>query len=125
MAQIGEIAAQYRELARRGVQVYLVSPQSEANSQALAKKMDAPMRFMTDPGNAAAHTDALIQQLPTLLDHSEGSLVLFFAVTTLYTFTTAGLGLYIATLSRNLAQAAMLAILVLMPMIFAAKSFST
>lgn len=54
VAQIGEIAAQYRELARRGVQVYLVSPQSEANSQALAKKMDAPMRFMTDPGNAAA-----------------------------------------------------------------------
>ena len=54
LAQIGEIAAQYRELARRGVQVYLVSPQSEANSQALAKKMDAPMRFMTDPGNAAA-----------------------------------------------------------------------
>jgi ABC-2 type transport system permease protein len=48
----------------------------------------------------------------------KGSLVLFFAVTTLYTFTTAGLGLYIATLSRNLAQAAMLAILVLMPMIF-------
>jgi ATP-dependent DNA helicase DinG len=30
-----------------------------------------------DPGNAQAHTDALIQQLPTLLDHSEGSLVLF------------------------------------------------
>jgi len=48
----------------------------------------------------------------------KGSLALFFAVTTLYTFTTAGLGLYIATLSRNLAQAAMLAILVLMPMIF-------
>jgi len=35
----------------------------------------------------------------------KGSLVLFFAVTTLYIFTTAGLGLYIATLSRNLAQA--------------------
>ncbi|UCV23635.1 ABC transporter permease [Ferribacterium limneticum] len=48
----------------------------------------------------------------------KGSLTLFFAVTTLYTFTTAGLGLYIATLSRNLAQAALLAILVLMPMIF-------
>ena len=48
----------------------------------------------------------------------KGSLAFFFAVTTLYTFTTAGLGLYIATLSRNLAQAALLAILVLMPMIF-------
>ncbi|MDI1348200.1 ABC transporter permease [Aquabacterium sp.] len=38
--------------------------------------------------------------------------------TALYTFTTAGLGLYIATIARNLAQAALLAILVLMPMIF-------
>lgn len=57
VAQIKEIAAQYRELARRGVEVYLVSPQSEANSVALSKKMDAPMRFMTDAGNRAA--DAL------------------------------------------------------------------
>jgi ATP-dependent DNA helicase DinG len=30
-----------------------------------------------DPGDAQAHTDALIQALPTTLDHSEGSLVLF------------------------------------------------
>lgn len=56
VAQIQEIAAQYRELARRGVEVYLVSPQPEANSQALSKKMDAPMRFMTDPDNRAAET---------------------------------------------------------------------
>ena len=48
----------------------------------------------------------------------KGSLLLFFAVTTLYTFTTAGLGLYISTISRNLAQATMLVILVLMPMLF-------
>lgn len=54
VAQIKEIAAQYRELARRGVEVYLISPQSEANSQALSKKMDAPMHFMTDVGNRAA-----------------------------------------------------------------------
>ena len=48
----------------------------------------------------------------------KGSLLLFFAVTALYTIATSGLGLYIATMSRNLAQAAMLAILILMPMIF-------
>lgn len=48
----------------------------------------------------------------------KGSLPLFFAVTALYTIATSGLGLYIATVSRNLAQAAMLAILILMPMIF-------
>jgi len=48
----------------------------------------------------------------------KGSLLLFFAVTALYAIATSGLGLFIATMSRNLAQAAMLAILILMPMIF-------
>jgi ABC-2 type transport system permease protein len=48
----------------------------------------------------------------------KGSLLLFFSVTGLYTIATSGLGLFISTMSRNLAQAAMLAILVLMPMIF-------
>ncbi|MGQ0529213.1 MAG: redoxin domain-containing protein [Panacagrimonas sp.] len=56
VAQIKEIAAQYRELARRGVEVYLVSPQSEANSATLSRKMDAPMRFLTDAGSRAAET---------------------------------------------------------------------
>ena len=55
-AQIKEVAAQYCELARRGVEVFLVSPQSEEKSEALSKKMGAPMRFMTDPGNRAAAT---------------------------------------------------------------------
>jgi ABC-2 type transport system permease protein len=44
--------------------------------------------------------------------------LLFFSVTGLYTIATSGLGLFISTMSRNLAQAAMLAILILMPMIF-------
>ena len=47
-----------------------------------------------------------------------GSLILFFAVTTLYIFTSAGIGLYIATIARNLAQVGMLTILVFAPMIF-------
>ncbi len=38
----------------------------------------------------------------------KGSLTLFFMVTALYTFTTSGLGLFIATVSRNLAQVATL-----------------
>jgi peroxiredoxin len=54
VAQVREIAAQYRELARRGVEVFLVSPQPEANTAALAAKCDAPMRFLTDRGNRAA-----------------------------------------------------------------------
>ena len=56
MAQIKEVAAQYRELARRGVEVFLVSPQKEENSVSLSKKFDAPMRFMTDTDNQAAET---------------------------------------------------------------------
>lgn len=54
VAQVREIAAQYRELARRGVEVFLVSPQPEANTAALAARCDAPMRFLTDRDNRAA-----------------------------------------------------------------------
>ncbi len=48
----------------------------------------------------------------------KGNILLFFAVTTLYVFTTAGLGLFAATIARNLAQAGMMTILILAPMIF-------
>jgi peroxiredoxin len=54
VAQVREICAQYHELARRGVDVFLVSPQPEANTAALADRCDAPLRFMTDQGNRAA-----------------------------------------------------------------------
>ena len=47
----------------------------------------------------------------------KGSLTLFFAVTALYSFAMSGLGLFVATLSRNLAQAAMLTILIMMPIL--------
>jgi len=54
MAQIKEIAAQYRELARHGVTVALISPQPEKNTQALAAKFDVPLLFLTDRENKAA-----------------------------------------------------------------------
>lgn len=54
MAQIKEVAARYRELAQRGVQVLLVSPQSQSHTQDLSARFDAPMRFLVDEGNAAA-----------------------------------------------------------------------
>jgi len=47
----------------------------------------------------------------------KGSLPLFFAVTALYTFAVSGLGLFISTMSRNLAQTIMLAIMIMMPII--------
>jgi peroxiredoxin len=54
MAQIKELAARYRELADRGVKVYLISPQPDGNSIALSKKFEAPMTFLVDPDNLAA-----------------------------------------------------------------------
>lgn len=54
VAQIGEICAQYKDLARRGVEVFLVSPQPEEYTASLASRCDAPMRYLTDSGNRAA-----------------------------------------------------------------------
>lgn len=56
---------------------------AEANYKVVASPFDYANATFTvppmdcDPGDAQAHTDALIQTLPTVLDHSEGSLVLF------------------------------------------------
>lgn len=48
MAQIKEIAAQYRELEARGVEIFLIARQPAANTRALAKRFDAPIRFCVD-----------------------------------------------------------------------------
>jgi len=47
----------------------------------------------------------------------KGSIGLFFAVTALYVFTASGIGLFIATISRSLAQVTMLVILLMMPIL--------
>ena len=47
----------------------------------------------------------------------KGNLTLFFAVTAMYTFAMSGLGLFVSTMSRNLAQAAMMIIMIMMPII--------
>lgn len=56
MAQIKEVAAKYRELARHGVTVALISPQPEKNTQELAARFDVPFLFLTDKENKAART---------------------------------------------------------------------
>jgi len=53
-----------------------------------------------------------------------GSLPLFFAVTALYTFALSGLGLFVSTMSRNLAQAIMLLIMIMMPIILLSGSWT-
>lgn len=56
MAQIKEVAAQYRELEARGVKIYMVSPQSEGHTDSLAKRFDVNMNFLIDENNQAADT---------------------------------------------------------------------
>ncbi len=56
MAQIKEIAAQYRELAARGLKIALISPQPHGNTARLAARFDVPFTFLVDPGNRVADT---------------------------------------------------------------------
>jgi peroxiredoxin len=54
MAQIKEVAGQYRELESRGIKIYMVSPQSEGHTKGLAKRFDVNMNFLIDEGNKVA-----------------------------------------------------------------------
>lgn len=54
MAQIREIAAQYKAMAEKGIAIALISPQPESQSQKLSEKFDVPFLFLVDKGNAAA-----------------------------------------------------------------------
>mgnify|MGYP002700168509 CR=1 FL=1 len=54
MAQIKEVAAQYRELESRGIKIYMVSPQPEGHTGSLAKRFDVSMNFLIDEDNQAA-----------------------------------------------------------------------
>ncbi|RLU03676.1 MAG: hypothetical protein D9N11_02970 [Ketobacter sp.] len=54
MAQIREVAAQYSELAKKGVSLLMISPQSHSNTASLAQKFDVPMTFLVDKDLKAA-----------------------------------------------------------------------
>lgn len=60
MAQIKEVAGQYRELEKRGIKIYMVSPQSEGHTSDLAKRFDVNMNFLIDEDNKAADTLQII-----------------------------------------------------------------
>lgn len=47
-----------------------------------------------------------------------GSVPLFFGVSAIYIFATAGIGLFLSTIARNMAQVGLLSILVIAPMMF-------
>lgn len=56
MAQVNEIAGRYRELEKLGVNVALISSQSDERSRALAARLEVPFRFWVDTGNHVAAT---------------------------------------------------------------------
>jgi len=67
MAQIKEVATQYRALADRGVQVALVSPQPPGHTRSLARRFEVPFVFLVDRDLQAARILGLAHEsgLPT------------------------------------------------------------
>ena len=54
MAQVREVAEQYRELEARGVEIFLITPQPEKKTRELADRFDVPMHFCVDAENKIA-----------------------------------------------------------------------
>jgi peroxiredoxin len=61
MAQVAQIADQYRELDRRGVRVAIISPQKPEDTVELSKRFDIPVTFYIDADGAAAAALDLVQ----------------------------------------------------------------
>jgi peroxiredoxin len=62
MAQIRELADQYKDLEARGAKVALVSPQSHDHTRSLAARFDVPFRFLVDPGGRAARQLGILHE---------------------------------------------------------------
>ena len=104
-------AAMVREKERGTVEQLLVSPLSPF--QIVFPKVIA-MTAVILAGTTLSLFGVLVLvfQVPI-----RGSLPLFYFVTTLYIFANAGLGLFAATIARNLAQVGLLSLLILAPII--------
>ena len=62
MAQIREVAGQYRELHARGVTTLLVSPQPHENTASLAERFAVPFLFLVDQGNRVARQLGIVAE---------------------------------------------------------------
>lgn len=62
MAQIREIAKDYRTLSDRGVQVAFVSPQSHSKTMSLANRFDIPALFLEDRNNQTARQLGIVHE---------------------------------------------------------------
>ncbi len=104
-------AAAVREKERGTIEQLAVSPLSP--TQILLPKVLA--MGLAVMGGVAAALFLIIE--PIFHVPIKGSIPLFFLATALYVFASSGLGLFIATLSRNLGQVVMLVLLIMMPML--------
>ena len=62
MAQIKELAQQYRQLVLSGIKIVLISPQPEKITENLAKRFNVPFIFLTDKNNQTAQKLGLNHQ---------------------------------------------------------------
>lgn len=104
-------SAMVREKERGTIEQLLVSPLTPF--QVIFPKVLAMVAVMV-AGTALAFFGIL---QPVFHVPVRGSLGLFFAMTALYAFTNAGLGLLAATFARNAAQVGMLLLLITMPVV--------
>lgn len=104
-------AALVREKERGTIEQLLVAPLSPL--QIMLPKLLA----MTAVILAGVSLSLFTVILPVFEVPVRGSLPLFYAVTALYVFANAGLGLVAATLARNLAQIGLLSLLIVAPII--------
>jgi len=111
LAMMLPAAAAVREKERGTIEQLLVSPLSPTQIM-LSKVIAMVLVILLGTTLSLAFVIKGIFHLPV-----KGSLSLFFAVTALYTFVMSGIGLFISTISRNLAQAIMMMIMIMMPII--------
>lgn len=104
-------AALVREKERGTIEQLLVAPL--APFQIMASKVLAMILVML--AGTALSLFGIMQ--PFFGVPARGSLVLFFALTALYAFTNAGLGLITATFARSSAQVGLLIMLMVMPIV--------
>ena len=104
-------AAMAREKERGTIDQLLVSPLTPA--QIMLPKILA-MTFVVVVGSILS---VFVVLGPVFHVHIRGSLPLYFAITALYAFATTGLGLLAATVTRNLSQAGLLAVLLFLPIV--------
>ena len=111
LAMILPASAAVREKERGTIEQLMVTPLSPIQIM-LPKVLAMTLVILLGTALSIGLILEAIYQVPI-----KGSLLLFFAVTGLYTFAMSGLGLFVSTVSRNLAQAAMLIIMIMMPVL--------